>query len=269
VSIPIYSDDADWDIVDPTGETVHREWHPMNSPARRLCQCLEGIRDLRETIDHVLAVHNRSKRRRRIRSVVVPLHSLCVSLRDLINSIASDRTIADRLPLNYSSDLASLMAFFRSHVPWERSGKLALIRNKTSAHYDRDMWPADLREVSLSVDVTETAEWINLTISVLCDVLKLDAFMWSGGGYAPNGVMIMCTEPIMTDFKVEAGNVVGINGCYVSKSPKWKVYDALKSLAAATDKMFERHSRWRIKEFLADPPQSHWSKTLREAAIVH
>jgi hypothetical protein len=211
-----------------------------------------------------LTAKNRSKRRRRLRSVVVPLHNLCISTVDLLHSILSDQQIPERLPEHCGRDLTKLVSFFKQNVPFERHGKLAVLRNKTSAHYDRDMHPIDLRAVNLSVDLTEIAEWISITVSVLCDILKLNVFMWSGQGYSKDSVMIMCTDPLMTDFRVSGGKIVGINGCYVSESPRWQVYSALKSIWAISDQMFERSSNWRIKEFAEDKPGDHWSKILRD-----
>jgi hypothetical protein len=262
--IPIYDDQTEWNIVDTATESERNEWHPSNGPARRLCRCLEGLRDLEESVEHLLGVQNRSKRRRRLRSVVVPLHSLCTSTVDLLNSILSQKQFANRLPEHCGKDVARLISFLKCHVPFEGIGKLAVLRNKISAHYDRDMHPSEMRVVNLSVDLTEVAEWISILISVLSDVLKLDVFVWSGAGYTEGSLMIMCSEPLMTDFEVRNGNVVGINGCYLSKSPKWQIYAALNTVWRLSDRMFERSSRWRIKEFVEDKPGDHWSKIVRE-----
>jgi hypothetical protein len=196
--------------------------------------------------------------------MIVPLHNLCTSTVDLLNSIQSEKQIADRLPPHCGKDLAKLISFFKASVPFLAQGKLAILRNKISAHYDRDMHPMEMRNVNSSVDLTEVAEWISVCISVLCDAVKLDAFIWSGRGYSKDSLMIMCSEPLMTDFCVEEGQVVGINGCYVSKSPKWQIYEAMRALWKRSDEMFERTSRWRIKEFIEDNPGEHWSKLIRD-----
>ncbi|MBV9009049.1 MAG: hypothetical protein JO354_07780 [Verrucomicrobia bacterium] len=263
MSLAIYNDSSEWQIVDATDDGRSREWHPMNGPAKHLCRCLEGVHDVQEQIEHVFTAQNRAKRRRRLRSLVVPLHSLCIATVDLLNCIASDKTIAERLPRTAGSDIAQLLAFVRAHVPFGRGEKLTALRNKIAAHYDRDLQPSDSRQLNASIELTEVAEWISVLISVLCDVLKLNVFMWSGTGYAEGGVMIMCTDPLMTDFQVEDGQVVAINGAYITKSPRWCAYAALKTLWLVSDRMFERSSRWRIKEFVEDAPGDHWSKVVR------
>lgn len=264
MTIPIYDDPTEWNIVDAASDPKPNEWHPSNGPARRLCRCLEGVRDLVEALEHVLSVHNRSKKRRRMRSVITPLHNLCACTVDLLNSIQSDNALVDGLPENCGKDLAKIVAFLKASVPFEGSGKLALLRNKVAAHYDRDMQPMELRAINLSVDLTEIAEWISINIFVLCDALKLKAYTWSGTGYSKDSQMIMCSEPLMTDFRVEAGRVVGINGCFVSKSPRWEVYHGLRSLWKKSDELFERPSVWRIREFIEDDPGCHWSKVLQD-----
>jgi hypothetical protein len=264
MSLPIFKDSSEWRIIDTTEEGHSREWHPMNGPARQLCRCLEGVRDVQEQIEHLLTAQSRAKRRRRLRSVVVPLHSLCIATVDLLNSIASDKTIAERLPRGAGGDITRLLTFLKEHVPFGRGEKLTVLRNKVAAHYDRDLQANDRRQLNAAVEVTEVAEWISIIISVLSDSLKLNVFMWSGTGYTEGGVMIMCTDPLMTDFRVENGQVVGINGAYVAESPRWSVYAALKALWTVSDRMFERASRWRIKEFVEDKPGEHWSKVVRD-----
>src|SRR5205823_9154448 len=128
-----------------------------------------------------------------------------------------------------------LISFLKAEVPFEGQGRLALLRNKTAAHYDREMIPVDMRAISFSVEVTEVAEWVSILISVLSDVLKLNVYMWSGDGYEKDSVMIMCTDPLMTDFRVEQGKIVAINNCYVSESPRWHVYSALKKVWRLSD----------------------------------
>jgi hypothetical protein len=183
----------------------------------------------------------------------------------LLNAIMSERQFRERLPEHCGRDANKLASFLREHVPFEKKGKLALLRNKVAAHYDVDMTPFEMRALNQSVELTEVAEWISVALAVICDAAKLNVFTWSGRGYSENSVMLMCTEPLMTDFQTKDGQIVGINGCYISESPKWQIYSAIKRVWTLSDQMFERHSRWRIRGFVEDTPDQHWSKILRDA----
>jgi hypothetical protein len=134
---PIYEDPLKRKIFDAVGGSDQKgEWLPMNNPAKRLCKCLEGLRDIEESVEHYNTAQAVKKRRRRLRGIVVPLHSLCVSVVDLINGIQSEKNVHQLLPQNCTTQLTQLRERFETLVPFRGKGKLAILRNKVSAaHY--------------------------------------------------------------------------------------------------------------------------------------
>jgi hypothetical protein len=167
----IYLDPIDRKIVDAAGDEDQKgEWLPINSPAKRLCKCIEGLRDIQEAIEHVNSVEAPKKRRRRLRGLFVPLHSLCVGIVDLLNCIQSDESAQSKLSKDHLGQLTQLRERFRGLVPFESKGKLGKLRNKLSAHYDRDMAPEEMRELLKSVTFAEIGEWISICAATLCDL---------------------------------------------------------------------------------------------------
>ena len=65
-----------------------------------------------------------------------------------------------------------------------------------------------MREIARTADPTEFGEWIHACIGVICDLLKLDVYMWSASTTAEWLIITMCQEPMMAVFRVEDGKVV-------------------------------------------------------------
>lgn len=240
----------------------------MNGPADRLCKCLDGLRDLEDALENLLEPKGKTKRRRRLRGVFIPLHSLCEAIVDLLNGIQSEKDVHDRLPKGCTAELGRLRDRFVQAVPFERKRKLGELRNKVSAHYDRSLTPAEMKTLLLSVEFTEVGEWINIAVGTLCDTLKLNAYSWSASGPRPNTSIIMCQEPFMTVLEVTDGHVSGLGGFYLNQhSPKSEIFESLKSVVKLSDKLFERDSIYRIRGFAKDEPGAKWSKILEEMPV--
>jgi hypothetical protein len=269
--LAIYADPVDRNIIDTAGhEDQEGEWEPMNNPAERLCKCLEGLRDIHEAVENFKSVQAPKKQRRRLRAIFVPLHSLCICIVDLINSLQSERSVHSLLPKNCTRQLTELRERFENLVPFGRKEKLGLLRNKVSgAHYDRDLTPAEMRDLLRGVSTTEVGEWINICLATLCDLLKLNAYQWSTKAPADNTAVILCEQPIpvmsVVDVDVQERRITGIRAIYFTKSPRSVAFETIKALTRSADALFESgsKSRFRIAGFHEDPPDVNWSALLR------
>lgn len=267
IGIPVYLDPFDRGVVDFNHEGVQigREWHPMNKAASQLCRCYVALGDLEEAIEHCLSTKDQKKRRRRLRAASVPLHNLCVAIVDAINAIQSDSTRHSHLPVTAPKDLTAMRSRFVHLVPFDRKGKLGILRNRISAHLDSGESPSEMREIAKSVDGTEFGEWINICAATLCDLLKLDAYMWTTDGPQEGLTTIMCQEPIMTVLRIEEQRAVGIEGFFASKrSPKHDVLNRIQILCSLAQNLFERRSRFEIRGFYEDDAKRGWSSLLRD-----
>jgi len=153
----------------------------------------------------------------------------------------------------------------RCFVPFDRKGKLGKLRNEVSAHYEKTYSPAELRSILMEIDFTEVGEWINIALGTLCDLLKLDAYMWSAADPRPNTAILMCQEPIMTVFECEEGRATRIAGFLMrKKSPKWSVFEEIQKVASLADQLFDRSSAFRMSGFTENQPSDSWSSMLRK-----
>ena len=234
----------------------------MNQAADRLMKCREALHDIDEIIESYSSAKASAKKRRRLRSIFVPLHSLCVNIVELLNQIQSDKRVHDRLPANASATVTKLRTYFVNHVPFDRKGKLGLLRNRVSAHYESSMSPAAMRDLLNSTDSTEVGEWLHIAIGVLCDVLKLDAYMWTANGPQANSVTMMCQEPIVSVFLVENSKISGIGGFYLCKtSPRTMLFEDVRRVTESSQCLFARVCKYRINGFVADSCED-WARML-------
>lgn len=265
--MPIYLDQMDRRVVDFNDDDSLQpaEWHPMNTAATRLCRCHVALGDVQEAVEHYLSTADPKKRRRRIRAVSIPLHNLCEGIIDTINAIQSDQSIHDRLPPDATKQLSELRTRFVSLVPFDRKGKLGIIRNRISAHLDKSEFPSDMREIVRSADPTEFGEWIHCCVGLMCDLLKLDAYRWTATTQKKDTIITMFQEPIMAVLRVEDGKVVEFAGALLRKrSPKHDIFEAASSLCESSQQLFERHSSLRISGFREDDPKDGWARMLRD-----
>ncbi len=242
----------------------------MNGPAERLCKCLEGLRDIQEGIEQYNAVTAPKKQRRRLRGIVAPLHALCIGIVDLINCVQSEKSVHSHLPPGGAKDLTALRERFELLVPFGRKGKLGVLRNKVStAHYDKDLSSAEMRELLKNVASTEVGEWISICLGTLCDMLKLNVYKWSTEPPCNNTAVILCEEtiPVMSvlDVDVETKKITGFKSIYLTKSPRVSVFETIKEVAEYADTLYTQGVayRFRISNFYEDPPEVGWSAILR------
>jgi len=121
-----------------------------------------------------------------------------------------------------------------------------------------------MRDLLNSTDSTEIGEWLHIALGVLCDAMKLDAFMWSAEGPEKDTITIMCQEPIISVFRIENSRIVGIVGFYLRKlSPKWMVFDQIRKVAESSQCLFERESRYRIAGFYEDS-KGQWARSIQQ-----
>lgn len=241
----------------------------MNGAADRLLKCREALQDIEELLEAYRAVHATTKRRRRLRALFVPLHSLCVNLVELMNQIQSDKAVHGRIPHDAPTTLTKLRTNFLSAVPFDRKGKLGLLRNRVSAHYEKTMSPAEMRELLKSTDSTEVGQWLHVAVSVLCDLLKLDAYMWTASGPKENTATIMCQEPLISVIRLEDRKVVGLEGFYMRKvSPRTLVFEHVRRVVDLSQQLFERKCLFRIGGFFEDKGRG-WARSLDFLNLQH
>src|SRR6185369_15836326 len=81
---PIYSDEVR-KLVDAATELEPHNWKPANVAAQKLFRRVECLRDIEVQLKSAGRSRNPVKRRRRLKIMLTPLHSLAEAARDLLN----------------------------------------------------------------------------------------------------------------------------------------------------------------------------------------
>lgn len=76
--MPIYLDPFDREVADSLseGEAEANAWYPSNKAAQKLWRCLECLRDIDELLEEAIHLKNATKKKRRLKIAITPLHSL-------------------------------------------------------------------------------------------------------------------------------------------------------------------------------------------------
>lgn len=238
--IPIYFD-VERVIADAV-DAASNEYDPGNSAAVKLCSCNEAAKDLCEALESALS-SDADKFRRRLKSVFTPLHSLAERTVDLMNEIESNPG-----KTGSGGAMAKMREDFVAAVPFSRTGKLGRLRNKISAHHEKNWSPGEMRQLFSEVENTEIGEWIHSTLAALLTLLKIPVYMWGVASRTPGVIHIMFCEPMIASIGVaEDGQIKAHYGTTMCKeSPRWQIADVLIRAAEISMNLFERSSERKI-----------------------
>ncbi|MBS9388332.1 MAG: hypothetical protein HEQ33_05265 [Dolichospermum sp. WA123] len=263
--IPLYIDQSDRVLVDTVSAYQPNEWYPANGCATRLLKCREALQDIYEILDSYSGINENEtdRRRRKLRSISVPLHSLCVAICHLIDQIQSEKQIHNQLPKGTTVELNKLRTKFVQLIPFDRKGKLGSIRNKLAAHYEKDMSLTEMRQLDQDINSTEIGEWLHISIAMLCDLMKLEAYVWWANGPVDSTAIFMFQYPGMTVFEIVDQKVVSIKAVLLcTKDPRNIIFEILEKVTQESHMLFEHDSSFRILGFTPDDP-TKWNRTVQ------
>jgi hypothetical protein len=81
--VPIYADQIR-QLVDAATELQPQNWQPANVASQKLFRCVECLRDIEVLLKSAGRSSNQVKRRRKLKIMLTPLHSLAEAVRDLV-----------------------------------------------------------------------------------------------------------------------------------------------------------------------------------------
>lgn len=241
--MPILLDQFDRKIADamPDGEVDIAAWHPSNSAAHKLWRCLECLRDLDELLKDVTHLKNATKKKRRLKIAVTPLHSLTATLDDLLNDIQSNRETSKLLNTDQQYEqVAAIKEQFRMMLPHDHKAPLSLVRNKLSSHIDKGLQPSDAQVLGDLISPSEFGRWLHICLHLILDLTKLDIYWWSCKPPSDEYVRLMSNEPFIVTFRVGGDNPVELAALHIAKrSPKNDIPEVIGRLVAQSSWMFK------------------------------
>jgi hypothetical protein len=239
--LPIYLDDTPRSVTDAlaTAEIDTDDWFPSNSAAHKLWRCLEAMRDLDELLEDSAEQKNATKRKRKLKIAVTPLHSFILAIGDLCNDIQSNKETKSRLTGEQLAEIQTIKASFAELLPHDHKAPITTIRNKLSSHIDKKLYPRDAQQIAGAIKPHEFGRWLHICLHLILDLTKLNIYAWACRGPSDEYDSLMTNEPYIAKMKLsdDGSELVGLN--VASDSPRNAVPEVANRLII--------HSQWMFK----------------------
>lgn len=238
--MPIYHDTHARGIVDSLEQpSISKDWHPANAMAIKLWQCLEALRDIDITLEHVGSQKNATKKKRQLKQFSVPLHSFATCVVRLCDQIVGDPDASRWLKDGTTAQVSRIKAEFLDLVPIKHNGELSIIRNRIGGHIDSKLSPWSAEEILSREAVSSFGKWLHVCMHALLDLLKLDIYSWSVNSDVPGMIRLMTNEPFLVTLEVndDINRIVAVN--LSERSPRQAIVEVIDRIVKESQWMFK------------------------------
>lgn len=260
--LPIYADQVRR-LVDAATELQPQNWQPANFAAQKLFRCIECLRDIEVILKSASRAINPVKRRRKLKIMLTPLHSLAEASRDLLNDLETNPATVCRLPQGVRDLLPHMRSQLLRNVPIGKGGLLSTARNKISAHIDSDLSSDEMRTLLSQAEPAQIGLWLHTCVAIIADLIKVPVFFWSCDSDREDEIRILFNEPfVITLGLAPDGKVNRLLGAdFIPEPPRYGVFQLLKRIISSSKWLFGPRDP-RITGFTEDKPGSSWPKSL-------
>jgi len=260
---PVYSDQVR-KLADITTEVQPQTWKPANVAAQKLFRCVECLRDLELLLQTAGRSKTKEKRRRRLKILLTPLHSLVEAIRDLANDLENNPSTASRLPAGSRQLVNQMRSQLLRISTIEKGGLLSISRNKISAHVDRELSAEEMQGLLTQANPSQVGMWLHTCVAVLSDFIKLPAYFWSCNADGEKAMRILFVEPFVVTLGLDsAGKAKRLLDVHmVAKPPRRDVLELLMRVIKNSKWMFGPKD-FCIRKFVPDEPADSWARSLR------
>jgi hypothetical protein len=264
--MPIYLDETDRSIADSLEELDVDAWFPSNSAAQKLWRCLEAMRDIDELLAESGNQNNATKRKRKLKIAITPLHSLISAIDDLCNDILSNQETNIALSEEQINSVIRVKSEFSELLPHDYKSTISSIRNKLSSHVDNKIHPSEAQKLSESIVPHEFGRWLHICLHLALDLTKFEIYTWSCKSPETNYVCFMHNEPFIVTMQLtdEGARLVALN--IAKSSPRNAIPEVIESLIDSSQWMFKK-GQPRIHG-LKEDRKEHWN-TFSENLHIH
>ena len=241
--LPVYIDKTNRDLADSTENIIDVDcWYPGNKPAEKIWRCVESLRDLDDILETIQYLKNATKKKRRLKQIATPLHSLIININQLLNDVTSNAETKKRMTEEEIKDFNRIKQEYENYVPFKGNQTLGKIRNKLSAHVDKKITPHEAASLINNVDSSDFGKWLHASIHVFTDLLNLNIYNWSCKSPSEEYIRIMSNEPFIVTFKISENNELkALAGVDIAKeSPKEPMARLIESIVVKSQWMFKK-----------------------------
>jgi hypothetical protein len=216
--IPVYLDDSEPMIDDPSMQHVFQNWRAANIASVKLTRCLEAIRDLKPILISLLSLTTSPINKRKIKMLISPLYNLVISIHDLCNEFEGNFKAYKDFDLRQAKQLKVLFKRFQKIVPY-KDGNLKTLRDKICAHIDKDIFQGDLRKLWETININSITGWLKEAIDVLIYTSTLNVYAWTRDSGHPHVWNLMTNKDTQVSLLLEKDKPKMIIGVTLVHSP--------------------------------------------------
>lgn len=266
--MPIYLDIFDREIANSLSEDEAEvnAWYPSNTAAQKLWRCLECLRDLEELLEEAVHQKNSTKKKRRLKNAITPLHSLMSALDDLLNDILCNKETSGLMKTEDLEQIHAIGKQFNFMLPHDFRAPVSVVRNKLSSHIDKKLHPNEAREIGDLISSSEFGRWLHICLHLILDLTKLDIYWWSCDSKIEGYYRLMQNEPFIVTYKIKNNKISGLAGLHVAKgSPRKSIPPVVDALIKSSEWMF-KPGQPRIRT-LKEDSRDNWNTFLGNFAL--
>jgi len=264
---PVFYADIERALTDAVKtDGAEHDWFPANQAAEKLCRCVECFRDLLTLLEDAHHLKE-SDKRRRLKALLTPLHSLAIGIRDLLNDCESNPDTAKKIQKE-TQLVSRLRKLLLTHVPIGKDevGKdrlLSKLRHTTSAHIDKSLSADDARHLIANLKSHEVGLWLHICIAVFSDLLKLPIYFWNCKSEKSDVFHIMMCEPCLISIRIIDEESLEIVDTHIAKSsPRNEIGEIIFSVIEQSRWMFRPGDK-QIRSISYDEKGASWAQSLK------
>jgi hypothetical protein len=234
--MPLFMDDTDPVVDDPSADTHRSFWFPANRAAVKLVACLESLRDIQRVLEVMNTQGEPLPDRRLMKILATPLHSLTTSVHAIHNELYGNAKEYPHLEPSDKQVLAVRRARFLQSVHEDQSN-LRLVRDKISAHVDHDVFDGDPRRIWKFVELERLLTHLQAILGELRFLLELDTYAWTRESGADGIFRVMNVDGVQVDIDLRQPAIVGVT---LVVSPKHYLAEVLHRVARTAERLKDR-----------------------------
>jgi len=240
--IPIFEENSQRKIVDNIDiNNQHLDWYPSNKAALILWRCLESLRDTSISLENCLQTKEIVKKKRIIKNISIPLHSLAKSIIALCNNLTSNKENSKYLSKEKLDEILKIKDSFSNLFNLDWNSDISNLRNKFAAHIDENIWPQKANDILLKTNENTVGTGIHICCHILIDLLELDIYAWTCEIENHPTFNIMTNEPFLVCLTTKGDEPKRINCIHIiNKSPKQSVAEVIAKVVSDSQWMFSK-----------------------------
>jgi hypothetical protein len=122
-------------------------------------------------------------------------------------------------------------------IPVDNQSRLKMLRDKYSAHIDKDLMPDRAREIVDKVGYEELAKWLHTCVEAILGLLDLKQYLWHTNDTPPGTYRSMSLDPWLFTWEVNEEGSPELVGACVSEAPRNLIIELCQEVLGSSQRV--------------------------------